>query len=189
MVAVSVKRQQVREQVLRGQQEGSAKGGQKNDLPPPAPEHYRVLKEMIIRSSFFYSLETLFNSASLPFVEMAHTTLDDFILLQGDASQVDFTPLFPVILSLCRRGFTDHEGFFSRFASKDDKARRHGSSGAGRLLRVSIQKVLGLSHSHSLHHRTELSLGVDYILESPTGSGDDDDAEPYDGSAGAGHAL
>ena len=101
------------------------------DLPPPAPEHYRVLKEMIIRSSFFYSLETLFNSASLPVVEMAHTTLDDFILLQGDdASQVDFTPLFPVILSLCRRGFTDHEGFFSRIASKDDKARRHGGSGA-----------------------------------------------------------
>jgi hypothetical protein len=132
MVATSVKHQRQHEQNQQQQEGGGGEGEGEEDNEDLPPEEYQVVKEMIIRSSCFYSFETLINSYDLPVVEIAHTALHDFIELQEqEAERVDFTPLFPAVLSLCRRGFSDDEGIFARIPNIN--SRRGVTSGAMRL--------------------------------------------------------
>ena len=100
------------------------------------PKKFRVIVEMIIRTSCFYSFETLLNSENLTNVNVAIDALNEFIQVQmddEDMERLDFTPLFPVLLSLCRKGFVDNEGLFKGHTS-EGSIRRRGDNGAKRLL-------------------------------------------------------
>lgn len=132
------------------------------------PEKYRVMVEMIVRTSCFYSFETLLNSNNLNHIDVAVEALQSFIEVQleyshgGRNEEVDFTPLFPVLLSLCRKGFHDREGLFKGHTS-ENIIRRRGDNGAKRLLET---RATTSSRRHTATIAEEHCESVDVSMNS-----------------------